>query len=440
MSDIKPVKMCINITIPSIDDDSISLYEAVGILASKMQEAIAEVNKNLGILSTAYSASNPPPYPVKSVNNAITQNVQTVFITEGVDFNQIPQSELIAACKAGAKIAAEPMDDNTFNIYLMELLSQPERVVYYPLKQNGVTSAVTSVNNQIGAVDIFKAPISAATKENVAAITPDDTAVDGKPWTSKKTVDTLCPPLDKSGNPVICYPVAGYPLGVMVSWTPTQEGSGNPSPENIRPIQGRNSVNVERQEDNLAYTITLPETVYGGEVNAVSGEGQREWRYIALTGQEPYHIFSTFFYIDLYKIESFVAEPAFNTTDGKCSHYQYQLYAPNGFVGITNDGASMVYSPGEKYPITNDGIKEWMDYLAAQYAAGTPVQICYKVANNVPFTATGGTDILAISGTNTFRTNAGSVTVTGRADPIQAIAKLSDRIAALEAAATNITE
>ena len=33
-----------------------------------------------------------------------------------------------------------------------------------------------------------------------------------------------------------------------------------------------------------------------------------------------------------------------------------------------------------------------------------------------------------------------SAAVTGRADPVQTITKLNDRIAALEAAATNITE
>lgn len=48
----------------------------------------------------------------------------------------------------------------------------------------------------------------------------------------------LCPPLEESGNPVVCYPVAGYPLGVKAKWEPMQEGSGDPSPENIRPIKG----------------------------------------------------------------------------------------------------------------------------------------------------------------------------------------------------------
>ena len=107
---------------------------------------------------------------------------------------------------------------------------------------------------------------------------------------------------------------------------------------------------------------------------------------------------------------------------------------------MTIDGTAMTYSPGVKYPNTNDGLREWMDYLASQYAAGTPVQICYKQANPVPFTAAGGAAIPALSGTNTVLTDADSVTAAGRADPIQTIAKLSNRIAALEAAATNITE
>lgn len=86
---------------------------------------------------------------------------------------------------------------------------------------------------------------------------------------------------------------------------------------------------------------------------------------------------------------------------------------------------------------------EWICDRAA-YAAGTTppngAQVAYKLDNPKPFTATGGAAIPALSGTNTVLTDADSVTVTGRADPIQTIAKLSDRIAALEAAATNITE
>ena len=82
--------------------------------------------------------------------------------------------------------------------------------------------------------------------ESVKNITPDDSSIGDKPWSSKHIVDMLCPPLEESGNPVVCYPVAGYPLGVKAKWEPAQEGTGTPSPENIRPIKGRDSVTVDR--------------------------------------------------------------------------------------------------------------------------------------------------------------------------------------------------
>ena len=79
----------------------------------------------------------------------------------------------------------------------------------------------------------------------------DTTVTDSAPWSSKHLVDMLCPPLDETGNPVVCYPVENYPLGVVASWEPTQDGSGEPSPENVRPIKGRDSVQVERCGENL---------------------------------------------------------------------------------------------------------------------------------------------------------------------------------------------
>lgn len=88
-------------------------------------------------------------------------------------------------------------------------------------------------------------------KQQVKNITPDDSSIGDNPWSSKHIVDMLCPPLQESGNPVVCYPVAGYALGVKAKWGPMQDGSGTPSPENIRPIKGRDSVRVERCGENL---------------------------------------------------------------------------------------------------------------------------------------------------------------------------------------------
>lgn len=83
-------------------------------------------------------------------------------------------------------------------------------------------------------------------------------------------------------------------------------------------------------------------------------------------------------------------------------------------------------NPGNKPAATID---EFKAFLAAQYAAGTPVQIAYKLAESVPFTATGAQPIPAIAGANTVLTDADSATVTGRADPIKRITDLEDAVA-----------
>ena len=70
-------------------------------------------------------------------------------------------------------------------------------------------------------------------------------------------------------------------------------------------------------------------------------------------------------------------------------------------------------------------------YIAAQYAAGTPVQIAYRLAEPVPFTATGAQPISSLSGVNTLLTDADVLTVTGRADPIKRITDLEDAVASM---------
>jgi len=516
--------------------------------AAESAKSAAAVSASLAQESAAQAAGS-----AESADSAKTAAAQSEQRTAAAEANVAQAEERISKTVSGAVEAVAAQETKSVQAVAVQgeasvaaVTAEGERVL------GTIPEDYTAAVGEIDALKKSKAEI-------------DDTAIDGDTWSSKHIVDMLCPKVEKSGTLVqMDGMLGGYPLGVKVKWEPVQEGSGDPSPENIRPIKGRTEIKVERCGENLlnitpfnttlkngitfdyvpeggihiqgtasanadsptfpiwhlppgkycgldmgaeiaasivvlrdgsrkwlntkgifeilagdvivywymiatngatldntiypyivlgttaptAYTpyigstntLTLPSTVYGGEVDAVRGEGQREWRCITITGREPCHIYSTLFYIDFDKLDSFAAEPAIDSTSGKSSHYPYQLYGKNGFIGITLPGTNAVYSPGAKYPLTNDGLREWMDYLAAQYAAGTPVQICYKQANPVPFTATGGTSIKALSGTNTVLTDADSVTVTGRADPIQTIAKLSDRIAALEAAATNITE
>ena len=514
----------------------------------------------------------------------------------------------------------------------------------------------------------------------------DDAAVsEDAPWSSKHIIDMLCPPLEESGNPVVCYPVAGYALGVKASWEPVQEGSGTPYPagggkqlldtnkcvptvgkpygmtitldgdvfkvsgvpneevtatefysfavctcsqeelrgkgykvtawaikgkvngawglrtesenslaiaaeltpgvnndiqlrlmvskdtptawepyENIRPIKGRDSVRVERCGENLlnikpfnkdtykgityeyvpdggihvsgtaltrvdsptfpvwllppgkyfglelgsgifasivvqrngknlwlnakgafeilagdvtkywyaivdagatvdktvypyivpgttapttytpyigqTNTLTLPETVYGSEVDAVNGDGQDTWKPVILNGTESWFSWGinarnpavTGFYT--YDINDYDAKNA----KGICSH----LETPNKDVwGGRNAGFGFATFGSSRYfmfsmltsslPDISAGheVASLKAYLAAQSDAGTPVQIAYKLAEPVPFTATGAQPLSALAGANTVLTDADSATVTGRADPIKRITDLEDAVA-----------
>lgn len=396
-------------------------------------------------------------------------------------------------------------------------------------------------------------------KQQVKNITPDDSTIGGKPWSSKHIIDMLCPPLEESGNPVVCYPVAGYPLGVKASWEPMQEGTGTPSPENIRPIKGRDSVTVERCGENLlnikpfnkdtykgitheyvpdggihisgttqtsvdsptfpvwqlppgkyygldtgegisasivvqrngknlwlnakgafeilagdvtkywytivsagatvdrtvypyivpgtnapttytpytgqTNTLTLPETVYGGEVDAVSGGGKETWKMLTLDGTEKW-TFQTTNSPDKYGFVFQVPEIATPTIpqikgDIVCS--QYPTVSANDTYQCKN-GISVEADNNHYFRIYNDTYAggttdEWKSHLANQYAAGTPVQVCYKLVEPIPFTATGAQPIPALAGVNTVLTDADSATVTGRADPIKRITDLEDAVA-----------
>lgn len=261
----------------------------------------------------------------------------------------------------------------------------------------------------------------------------DDTTVsDAAPWSSQHIVDMLCPPIEESGNPVVCYPVAGSKLDVTASWEPTQDGEGTPSPDNIRPIHGRNSVSITRQEDELSMSLTLPSTIYGGEVDAVTGEEQETWKLLTMAGantekwnkQETITSTKYGFIFDVPEI----ATPTSPGIKGDIVCNQYPAKTANETY-ICQNGVSVEANNNHYFRIYDDAhaedtIDAWKAYLAAQYAAGTPVQIAYKLATPTPFTATGGGTIKALQGTNTILTDADALTVKGRADPIRIIQQL----------------
>lgn len=196
-------------------------------------------------------------------------------------------------------------------------------------------------------------------KEKKAEI--DDTAVGTNAWSSKHIIDMLCPPLEESGNPVVCYPVAGYPLGVKAKWEPVQEGSGTPSPENIRPIKGRDSVRVERCGENLFDIAKVTETnILTKTDRQITLKAGREYNYDlfvsseGLTTDVPTNLLDRlpFFPKGIYKI-------SYNTTDPDVS-LSIVAVAKDGSVTVitTNIQSAFTLSYGTLISIRCSTIEE----------------------------------------------------------------------------------
>ena len=330
---------------------------------------------------------------------------------------------------------------------------------------------------------------------------------------------------EQSGSIVtISDGIDGHALDITASWTPTQAGSGDPSPENIRAISGRNGIAIQQSGQNLlnpalfpdrkvsygitwtrrdgvvfangtttstsyydsgsfvlapgTYTIcamqnyrmsvlrksddqtiaastigkhtsftleevtnvhvflacsgthdntsgipciilgtkpidgipfsgttrnlTLPETIYGGSVDAATGEGMKTWSLITLDGTEAWVYNGPYIYLN--KIVSAAAD--LEASVGVCSHFVYLYRYGEDCLFITGRELFIGQKLSDKYTLDT-----WKSYLAAQKAAGTPVTIAYKLASPTTFTATGAKTITAKSGVNTVFSDAGSVKV-----------------------------
>lgn len=335
----------------------------------------------------------------------------------------------------------------------------------------------------------------------------DDAAINTtSPWSSKQIVDTLCPPMEESGNPVVCYPVENYPLGVTVSWEPTQEGSGTPSMDNIRPITGRDSVSADRCGENLLPFGERIEDIYKQQImssdallllsKACAGQEltltfsvetqnivfndnvEDEWR--KRIGFECHGTLADG--TEVYALQCWIndengeltkngkktktvteAMPAIvsgditfyaqNITSGSFVAYDFGIYAGTTaptthtpYTGQTNTLTlpTAIYG-GEVDAVMGDGKRTWeiIDNYAGETIPGEWIsdrdvysadknptvgaQVAYRLAEPVSFTATGAQPIPALAGTNTVLTDADSVTVTGRADPIKRITDLEDK-------------
>lgn len=169
----------------------------------------------------------------------------------------------------------------------------------------------------------------------------------------------------------------------------------------------------EPYQPGTTVTLTLPETIYGGTVDAVTGVGNETWHYKEFDGQEKWYTQETetgsFFYFG-----ETSAPLAQNFSDGVCSHFDV------GTVSYTSNDLMIQppYTVGRIWRVKYDAMgtaDEFKAYLAAQVSAGTPVQAAYKLATPESFQATGNQALTIQPGNHTIYTDGDNISLTRKA-------------------------
>lgn len=202
---------------------------------------------------------------------------------------------------------------------------------------------------------------------------------------------------ETSGNPVVIPKYVALEK-LNVEFLPKQAGTGDPSPENVRPISGYDSVTVTQSKDEAQVkqiTLTLPETIYGGTVDAVTGVGEVTRKANVLDGEiNKLRGSGSGFWLTT---DGFVPGIANTKAELICTIAPPTTMISNSnyqFIGFSATWATQYFAD----------IDEFNSFCKNQAAAGTPVQVAYKLATPEPFEIS-KISIPSLIGENTFFTN-----------------------------------
>ena len=222
-----------------------------------------------------------------------------------------------------------------------------------------------------------------------------------------------------------------------LGWIIFKNGVTNAEPVTFSDVQlefGNASSPFEPYQGET-FSASFGQNVYGGTLDWGKGVLTVDRAMVTLTGTEnsvernttenAHYIRYNYFGLT----QSAIADGAF------CSHFKTRL---NTDVGdqLTNTfeiHSSILYPifrvSASLYP-TDD---VWKSYLAAQKAAGTPVQVCYKLATPTTIQLTPA-QLTALQGMNNIFCDAGETTVSGRKDILWLTSGLIEQIDTLKKA------
>lgn len=207
---------------------------------------------------------------------------------------------------------------------------------------------------------------------------------------------------------------------LKINLSAVQSGSGDPSPENIRPISGHDGLTLYRSGADTSnpdvYSVTFPSgagTVYGGTYDVTTGVLTVTHEAKVFKGRESLSLIGS-------GTSGYVRRRFGNTgyvisSPGVCSHF------PGGVIDSSNTNVgvciqsvasgSMIafrWNTGDDTSIPTT-VADWKSFFAAQYAAGTPVTVVYELTNPVTYQLS-AQQIKTLLGENNIWNNVNGIT------------------------------
>lgn len=206
-----------------------------------------------------------------------------------------------------------------------------------------------------------------------------------------------------------------FAKNVKVNITPSQSGSGDPSPTNIRPISGYTQAVVTNTGSGKTFsaTVDFPTTIYGGTLNLTTGElvstmamenlGSLSWLMSSNSG------YGQFFY-------SSISGKATGTTNVLSDRYKTNergnWTADTDYAIAGNSGSSQIYIKDSRY-----------SSASTFKTAMSGIYVCYELATPATYQLT-PKQLLQFTLDNNISANCGTVEVTYRLNLNTAIERL----------------
>ena len=307
-----------------------------------------------------------------------------------------------------------------------------------PLNQtnlNEMSNALDTIDDRVIALDSGKVSSVAVTNtlqtgDTIATITVDGTAtniksaqveVDAEPSATSENplqnkaiyemLNNLLPEETVQGNPIAISDASGLNAkACSVDLLPIQDLSqGDPSPTNICPITGRDSVTLTVNGEDTE--ITLPQTVYGGTLDVTNGKLTIDSLIAILNGTEGWTKYQSTnrYYADGLSFRGLLD---INRTDSISNEFSFGGYITS-MAGASTEGKYYLQNNVGRVAINSDTFSTASELET--YLSTNNMQVVFPLATPIEITLT-AEQISLLKGNNVVSTDGDNIKLVYSAD------------------------